>query len=88
MDTTVTEKSCRLANNVPRTIEEARRGGSFLHENYMQNTPRSGFLGATGSLLPVFSRRTGGQAASGTQTGGVKIESISCRNVSIALVRN
>jgi tRNA(fMet)-specific endonuclease VapC len=49
----------------------------------MQNTPRSGFLGATGSLLPVFSRCTGGQAASGTQTGGVKIESISCRSASL-----
>jgi hypothetical protein len=50
---------------------------------YMQNTPRSRFLGATGSLLPVLSRCTGGQAASGTQTDGVKIESISCRSVSI-----
>jgi hypothetical protein len=31
-------------------------------------------LGATGSLLPVRSGRTGGQAASGTQTDSVILE--------------
>ncbi len=49
---------------------------------YRKNTPRCGFLGATGSLLPVCLRRTGGQAASGTHTESAFIKSISCRGVS------
>lgn len=49
-----------------------------------ENTPRSGFSGATGSSLPVCLCRTGGQAASGAHTESAFIKSVSCRDVSIA----
>ena len=52
---------------------------------HKKNIPRCGFSGATSSLLPVFSGRTGEQVASGTQTSSVIIESTSCSSVSTAL---
>jgi hypothetical protein len=62
-------------------IQEIQR----LEKSVLTSALRSGFSGATGSLLLVSSDCTGGQAASGTQSGSVIIESISCRSVSIGI---
>ena len=56
---------------------------SNINEVFICYEKRESDRCATGSLLPVFFGCTGGQAASGTQSGSVISESTSCCSVSI-----
>src|SRR5262249_32641960 len=73
---------CRQSGRAHQVTEHHRQLAT-LGGIYRENTPRCGFLCATGSLLPVLSGCTAGRASRGTQTISAFLNSTSCCGFSI-----